>query len=102
MVSPFSEEAVEILKKVNVKYYKIASGEVTNHKMLQLIKKTGKKVFLSTGMSSWNEIDQALKILDKKKTIIMQCSSIYPCPEESVGLNILLEMKILVFLLKHC
>ena len=44
-------------------------------------------------MSSWNEIDQALKILDKKKTIIMQCSSIYPCPEESVGLNILLEMK---------
>ncbi len=93
MVSPFSEEAVEILKKVNVKYYKIASGEVTNHKMLQLIKQTGKKVFLSTGMSSWNEIDQALKILDKKKTIIMQCSSIYPCPEESVGLNILLEMK---------
>lgn len=93
MVSPFSEKAVEILKKVNVNYFKIASGEVTNHKMLELIKKTGKKVFLSTGMSSWNEIDQALKILDKKKTVIMQCSSIYPCPEESVGLNILLEMK---------
>ena len=70
MVSPFSEEAVEILKKINVRYFKIASGEVTNHKMLHLIKKTGKKVFLSTGMSSWNEIDQALKILDKKKTII--------------------------------
>ena len=93
MVSPFSEKAVEVLKKVNVNYFKIASGEVTNHKMLEIIKRTGKKVFLSTGMSSWDEIDRALKILDKKKTIIMQCSSIYPCPEESVGLNIITEMK---------
>ena len=35
---------------------------------------------MSTGMSSWNEIKDALKILNKKKTIIMQCSSIYPYP----------------------
>ena len=37
MVSPFSEKAVEVLKKVNVNYFKIASGEVTNHKMLEII-----------------------------------------------------------------
>tara|TARA_X000000950_G_scaffold214835_1_gene258513 strand:+ start:38131 stop:39108 length:978 start_codon:yes stop_codon:yes gene_type:complete len=93
MVSPFSEEALDILKKIDVKYLKIASGEVTNHKLLEAISKTGKKVFLSTGMSSWAEIDKALKILKKKTTTIMQCSSIYPCPEENVGLNIILEMQ---------
>ncbi len=93
MVSPFSEKALDILKKIDVKYFKIASGEVTNHKLLEEISKTGKKVFLSTGMSSWGEIDKALKILKKKKTTIMQCSSIYPCPEENIGLNIILEMQ---------
>lgn len=93
MVSPFSVEALDILKEIDVKYIKIASGEVTNHKLLEEISKTGKKVFLSTGMSSWAEIDKALEILKKKKTTIMQCSSIYPCPEENVGLNIILEMQ---------
>ena len=93
MVSPFSEEALDILKKIDVKYIKVASGEVTNHKLLEEISKTGKKVFLSTGMSSWAEIDKALEILKKKKTTIMQCSSIYPCPEENIGLNIILEMQ---------
>ena len=67
MVSPFSVEALDILKEIDVKYIKIASGEVTNHKLLEEISKTGKKVFLSTGMSSWAEIDKALEILKKKK-----------------------------------
>lgn len=93
MVSPFSEEALDILKKLNVKFYKIASGEVTNHRLLEKLNKTKKKIFMSTGMSSWKEIDKAVKILDKQKTVIMQCSSIYPCPEKNVGLNILKELK---------
>ena len=92
MVSPFSEEALDILKKLNVKFYKIASGEVTNHRLLEKLNKTKKKIFMSTGMSSWKEIDKAVKILDKQKTVIMQCSSIYPCPEKNVGLNILKEL----------
>ena len=37
--------------------------------------------------------DKALEILKRKNTTIMQCSSIYPCPEENVGLNIILEMQ---------
>ena len=45
MVSPFSEEALDILKKIDVKYIKVASGEVTNHKLLEEISKTQEKVF---------------------------------------------------------
>lgn len=87
MVSPFSEKAIELLKKISLKYYKVASGELTNLNLLEELKKTKKLIFLSTGMSNWSEIDDAVKILPKDKTIIMQCSSIYPCPEEMVGLN---------------
>lgn len=93
MISPFSEEALEVLKKINVKFYKIASGEVTNHRLIEKLNKTKKKIFMSTGMSSWEEIDKAIKILNKQKTVIMQCSSIYPCPEKNVGLNVLTELK---------
>ncbi len=87
MVSPFSEDAVDFLNKINIKFYKVASGEVTNISLLEKLKKTKKNIFLSTGMSNWNEIDQAIKILPKNKTVIMQCTSIYPCPETQVGLN---------------
>ena len=92
MVSPFSEKAIELLEQVNIKYYKVASGEVTNLRLLQKLKKTGKEIFLSTGMSNWNEIDNALEVLGIKKTTIMQCTSLYPCPVDFVGLNIIPEM----------
>ena len=74
--SPF-EEALDILKEI-AKVLKMPQ-ESANHKLLEEISKTGK--FLSTELSSWAETDKALEIL-KEKTTIMQCSSIYPCPEE--------------------
>ncbi len=93
MVSPFSEKALEMLETIDLEYYKVASGEVTNHKLLEKLKKTGKKIFMSTGMSNWKEIDKGFKILNKKKTVLMQCSSIYPCPANIVGLNVINELK---------
>ena len=44
-------------------------------------------------MSSWNEINDALKALSNHKIILMQCTSLYPCPENLVGLNVINEMK---------
>ena len=63
MSSPFSIEAVDMLKKINMRIYKIPSGEVNNIPLLEKIKKTRKEVFLSTGMSNWEEINDAYKIL---------------------------------------
>lgn len=93
LCSPFSIEAVNLLEKINVKYYKVPSGELTNLPLLERIKKTNKKVFLSTGMSNIKEISEALRVFNKKKIILMQCSSIYPCPDNYVGLNIIEEFK---------
>ncbi|QKJ22267.1 N-acetylneuraminate synthase family protein [Poseidonibacter lekithochrous] len=94
--SPFSLEAVDLLEEVGMDTYKIASGEVNNIPLLEKVAKTEKKVLLSSGMSSWNEIDEAVETLQTngcKNLVVLQCTSEYPCPPEQSGLNVLDEMK---------
>ncbi len=95
IVSPFSQKAVLELVDTGIDIIKIASGEVTNTPMLELISKQKKPIILSTGMSKWNEISNAVEIFNKTKSnlVIMQCSSKYPCKEKDVGLNLLSEIK---------
>ncbi len=91
--SPFSLEAVDLLEEVGVGAYKIPSGEVTNLPLLVKIAATGKPVYLSSGMSNWAELDEAVETLRSGGPItVLQCSSAYPCPPERVGLNIIPEM----------
>lgn len=84
IVSPFSVEAVDLLKG-QVNAWKVASGEVTNGPLLEAIARTRKPVLLSTGMSTWGEIDDAVwgRFRD---CALLQCTSAYPCPPERVGL----------------
>lgn len=93
--SPFSIEAVALLEKVGVARYKIPSGEVSNIPLIEAVAKTGKPVFLSSGMSSWRELEAAVRTFRQygNKLCIMQCTSSYPCPPERVGLNILAELR---------
>ncbi len=92
--SPFSLEAVDLLESVPVEAYKIPSGEVTNLPLLERVAATGKSVLLSSGMSNWLELDAAVETLRKGGPVTMlQCSSIYPCPPQKVGLNVLAEMR---------
>jgi sialic acid synthase SpsE len=94
--SVFSLEAVDLLEEVGVKAYKVPSGEVTNLPLLIKLAKTGKKIYLSSGMSSWEELDDAVLTLQKngaRDIIIFQCTSEYPCPPEDAGLNVILELK---------
>jgi N,N'-diacetyllegionaminate synthase len=89
--SPFSVEAVELLKRVGVSAWKIASGEVGSSRMFERIAATGLPVFLSTGMSSLNEIDEAVRQIQSHNLplTVMQCTSMYPCPPEKIGLNLI-------------
>jgi N,N'-diacetyllegionaminate synthase len=94
--SPFSLEAVDLLEKVGMNTYKIASGEVNNIPLLEKIAKTGKRVLLSSGMSSWMELDEAVRTLQSngcKDLIVLQCTSEYPCPPKEAGLNVLGEIE---------
>jgi len=94
LVSPFSLEAVDLLESFEISSYKIPSGEVTNHPLLEKIASTHKPVYLSSGMSTWAELDAAVNILKSSPDLtILQCSSVYPCPPQSVGLNVIKQMK---------
>ncbi|WP_457618009.1 N-acetylneuraminate synthase family protein, partial [Lutibacter sp.] len=60
MSSPFSNTAVDLLEKVGVKTYKVGSGEVTNFLLLEKIAQTGKPMIISSGMSSFSELDKTV------------------------------------------
>jgi N-acetylneuraminate synthase len=93
--SPFSIEAAKMLNAINVKAWKVGSGELTNFSLLDYLAKTNKPIILSTGLSNYKEISQALKIIkgNNSDIVLMQCTSLYPCPPELVGLNVIEEMK---------
>lgn len=89
--SPFSTEAAELLLRVGVPMWKIASGELTNTPLIDRILHTRLPVLLSTGMSSLVEIDAVVKRVKAHDSpfAVLQCTTAYPCPPEKVGLNLI-------------
>ena len=92
--SAFSLQAVELLKRLNIEAWKIASGEYSNFDLLEPMLKTKKPILLSTGMSDLNELDLTVSLINASKAplAIFQCTSSYPTPLEEVGLNLLPEL----------
>lgn len=95
MSSPFSNAAVDLLEDIEIKRYKIGSGEVTNFLLLQKVVDTGKPIILSSGMSSLEELDTTVAFLKKRNAhfSILQCTTSYPTHPEQYGLNVISEFK---------
>lgn len=93
--TPFSLEAVTLLDRIGVPAWKVGSGEVTNYPLIDRMARTNKPILLSTGMSSWNELDAAVSwaTVEKAPIAVLQCTTAYPCPPERVGLNLLDEFR---------
>lgn len=94
--TPFDLESVEFLRGLNLPYFKIPSGEITNLPYLKAVAKCKKKVLLSTGMANLGEIEAALTILRKNGTrniTLLHCNTEYPTPFEDVNLNALKTLK---------
>jgi len=89
--SPFSLEAVELLRRVGVGAWKIASGEVTNGPLFERIAESRLPILLSTGMSTIEEIDRAVQMVKSQnlELTVLQCTSMYPTPAEKIGLNMI-------------
>src|ERR687886_658471 len=90
--APFSLEALERLEALGTARYKIGSGEVTNLALVRAAAATGKPVLLSSGMSTWEELDAAVEA-DGENVTILQCTSEYPTPPERGRLNLLGELR---------
>ncbi len=98
LTSGFDEESIDFIEKLNLSFYKIPSGEITNKPYLEHISKKGKNIIISTGMSNLKEIRQAIKILtsnglSKDNITVLHCNSEYPTPYEDVNLNSILYLK---------
>jgi N,N'-diacetyllegionaminate synthase len=91
--SPFSLEAVELLRRVGVAGWKVASGEVANAELLDAMLAAGGPVLLSSGMSPWAELDAAVERLRGAKLAVLQCTSAYPVAPDSIGLNVLADIQ---------
>lgn len=93
--SPFSIQAVELLDRLHVPVWKIGSGEAASKEILEAVLSTKKPLLVSTGMSSFKEIDELVDCLKSHNAAfgLFQCTSKYPVPLEQVGLNIILEYK---------
>ncbi|EAJ8021358.1 N-acetylneuraminate synthase [Campylobacter upsaliensis] len=94
--TPFDLESVEFLRGLDLPYFKIPSGEITNLPYLKAVAKCKKRVLLSTGMANLGEIEAALEILRKNGTrniTLLHCNTEYPTPFEDVNLNALKTLK---------
>jgi len=88
--SPFSLEAVDLLERVGMPAWKVGSGEVGNRPLLDRMASTGLPIILSSGMSTFAELDEAVAFVGARSdVIVLQCTSAYPVEPARIGLNVL-------------
>jgi len=90
--TPFDLDSIDLLNNLELKIFKIPSGEITNLPYLRKIGSLGKRVILSTGMSNIGEIEKALFILMNSGTsreyiTVLHANTMYPTPMEDVHLR---------------
>ena len=93
--TPFSIRAVNFLEKHKVRLYKISSLENTDLNLINRVAKTKKPIIISTGASTFKEVKQALKVINRyhNKVIILHCVSEYPTPLNEANLSRITKLK---------
>ncbi len=87
--TPFDETAVDLLEEINTPAYKIASFELVDIPLIKYIASKNKPIIISTGMSSEEEINEAVEAIlsqNNDKIILLHCISSYPAPVEKSNL----------------
>ncbi|MDP3880112.1 MAG: N-acetylneuraminate synthase family protein [Dehalococcoidales bacterium] len=87
--SCWDKSSVDFMDRFNPPCYKIASPSLTNDDLLRHIRSKGKPVILSTGMSTFQQINHAVDILGTEDLVIMHCTSSYPSPPEELNLRVI-------------
>tara|TARA_B100001057_G_scaffold500955_2_gene619213 strand:+ start:5992 stop:6999 length:1008 start_codon:yes stop_codon:yes gene_type:complete len=93
IITPFDLDSVNFFKD-KVKYFKISSSDITNYPLIEKISATKKPIILSTGASSINEIENAIKLIKKKnkKIHILHCILNYPTKRYDANLNMIKDL----------
>ena len=94
----FDIESIDLLDKYDIPFFKIPSGEITNLPYLRHVASKMKPIILSTGMSTIQDIEEALKVLfnsgaDKDLVTVLHCNTEYPTPMKDVNLMAMLSIQ---------
>ena len=95
LCTPWDIPSVNLLEKLGVDAYKIASADLTNIPLIRHIIRTKKPILISTGMSTMEEIENTVKFLRDKNTefVLMHTNSTYPTPVEKLNLKLILTLR---------
>ena len=94
--TPFDEDSIRFLDRLDMDFWKIPSGEITNYPYLVQIAQTGRDIVLSTGMCEMDEIADAMKVLEENgagNISLLHCNTEYPTPYEDVNLLAMNQMR---------
>ncbi len=86
-VSVWDEPSVDFMEAFEPPCYKIPSAALTDEALLRRLRKTGRPLILSTGMSTMEQIERAVAVLDRERLILMHATSSYPCEPEELNLR---------------
>lgn len=91
--SVWDEDSVDFMEAFNPVTYKIPSAALTDHGLLKKLNTTGRPVILSTGMSTVDQIKNAVQYLDMDNLVICHTTSSYPCPPDELNLRMIQTLK---------
>jgi len=87
--SPWDEASVDFLEQFGVPCHKVASASLTDDNLLRHMRKTGKPIILSTGMSTMAQIDHAVEVLGSNDLVILHATSTYPAQYDELNLRVI-------------
>jgi sialic acid synthase SpsE len=92
LASGWDARSVDFLDELGIPAFKTASADLTNLPLLDHIALKGKPMFISTGMASLEEIEEALAVVQKHigdRLVLLQCTSLYPCDNDKLNLRVM-------------
>lgn len=96
LCTPFSRQAADQLEDIGVGVFKIGSGEMTDLPFLEYVAKKGKPIILSTGMSDWHEVEEAVKLIKIRyqlPLLLVHCVSVYPPEYRMLNLGVIKRLR---------
>ena len=93
--APFDPTAVELLERLHAPAYKIASPEIVDLDLIELCARTGKPLIISTGMASFEEIEEAVataRAAGATEILVLHCTSGYPTPVDQANLSTITDL----------
>lgn len=91
--SVWDEPSVDFMEQFDTPAYKIPSAALTDHNLLRYVRRTGRPIILSTGMSTMEQIRRAVEVLGTENLIITHCTSTYPCEPEELNLRMIQTLR---------